>query len=75
MNCIEKIQQLIDKQNGIGISKTIISKYCGRDRATIDYYLKGNEPTPAIEELFDNGLQKLLQDIEKIIKGWYNENI
>ena len=70
MSAIEKIRLLIDKQNGVGLSKTLIAKYCGRNHSSLDYYLiKGAEPTPAIEELYEAGLQQLLNDIKEIIEN------
>ena len=69
MKTIDKIRLLIDKQKGVGLSKTLIAHYCGRDRATLDYYLHGAEPTPMVTELYEAGLQQLLNDIKKIIDG------
>ena len=68
MNVLDKIRKLIDKQNGIGISKTLIAKYCGRNHATLDYYLKGTPATPEVLASYEQGLQKFLNDIKEIIE-------
>lgn len=68
MNSIEKIKKLIDKQNGIGISKTILAYYCGCHPTTLDYYLKGAKPSEQILEQYENGLKKFLNEIISIIE-------
>jgi len=69
MDVLNKIKKLIDKQFGIGISKSVLAHYCGCHPTTLDYYLRGVEPSEKIIEQYESGLQKLLQDIEKIVKG------
>ena len=68
VDTLDKIRKLVDKQNGIGIPKTLIGRYCGRDRATLDYYLKGADPAPEVIETYEAGLQQLLEDMRKIIE-------
>lgn len=69
MDTLDKIRKLIDKQHGIGIPKTLVGRYCGRDRATLDYYLKGAEPAPEVLEKYEIGLHQLLDDIREIIEN------
>ncbi len=69
MTVLEKIQKLTDKQNGMGISKTIIGKYCGRNFNTINYYLAGAPAKPEVLEQYENGLRKMFDEIKEIIEG------
>lgn len=69
MTTLEKIQKLTDKQNGMGISKTTIGKYCGRNYNTINYYLRGAQPKLEVLEQYENGLKKMLNEIKEIIEG------
>jgi len=66
MTTLEKIQTLTDKR-GLGISKTIIGKYCGCNFNAITYYLNGANPKPEVLEQYEEGLKQLLHDIAEVI--------
>ena len=68
LDTLEKIKKLTDKQNGVGISKTIIGRYCGQHFNSITYYLNGAKPSQEVLEQYENGLHKLLDDIQEIIE-------
>lgn len=69
MTTLEKIKKLTDKQEGLGISKTIIGKYCGRNFNTITYYLNGAEPAQKVLDQYEEGLKNFLNDIKNIIEN------
>ncbi len=69
MNVLERIKYLTDKQNGLGISMTVIGRYCGCHPATINYYLKGAEPKDKVIEQYEWGLKNLLNDMKQVIEG------
>lgn len=68
MTTLEKIKKLTDKQDGLGISKTIIGNYCHRNFNTITYYLNGAEPTQQVLDQYEEGLKNFLNDIKNIIE-------
>lgn len=67
MDTLEKIRKLTDKKHGIGISMTIISKYLNCHPSTITYYLNGAIPKDEVIRKYEEGLQELFEDIQKIL--------
>jgi len=66
MDTLDKIRALTDKKNGIGIPMAVISRYLNCHPSTITYYLNGAIPKDEVIVRYEEGLQELYKNIQKI---------
>lgn len=68
MTTLEKMQKLVDKETGFGISISTIARYCGYHRTSISHYLAGNKPVSVKQEnAIENGIKNLLNDLQNFM--------
>ena len=68
MDIIEKLNKLLDKENGMGISQVILAKYCHCHPSTLSKYaIKAYEPTEKTLFMIEEGIKKFYIDLKEII--------
>ncbi len=68
MDALEKLNWLIDKENGMGISQATLAKYCHCHPSTLSKYIThANEPTEKMLFIINEGIKQFYKDLSEKI--------